>query len=242
MTTPVEPQVPLTTSLASVDELVLQARRLGLIWSLRPATVVNTTYVTLGAYEPRVQMDADVLTAAIPVVSLAGPVAVGMRVMVMTVPPLGYYIIGIIGVSATQRFEIGSHTSHGTTITTTETVMETFTRFSALPGAAYRFSVNGALLAATTTFTQFKLRKTNTAGQILSTAPWFTGQGIVPANMFHESFFRNTGTTTVTSNLVLTAVTLASTSTWYADAGLGRYVSIQYAGPAVEYPTAVGIV
>lgn len=242
MTTPVEPQIPLATSLASVDELVLQARRLGLTWSLRPATVVDVTYITLGAYEPRVQMDGDVLNAAIAVVSLAGPVAVGMRVMVMSVPPVGNYVIGVISVGALQRLEIGARASHGTTITTTETVMETFTSFAALPGAAYRLSVNGALLAATTTFTQFKLRKTNTAGQILSSAPWFTGQGIVPANMLHDAVFRNTGTTTVTSNLVLTAVTLSATSTWYADAGLARYVALQYAGPAVEYPSAVGIV
>jgi hypothetical protein len=211
------------------------------MWDLRPATVFDSSG-TLGAYEPRVVMDGDIQSANIQVASLMGPVANGMRVMVMRVPPVGNYIIGMFNPAQMQRWEFGSHVGHGTTITTTETVMETYTNFQTLANGAYRFNVNGALIAAAGTFTQFKLRKTNTAGQILSSTPWFNGQGIVPAPMFHEGFFRNTGNTTVTSNLVLTAVTLSSTSTWYADTGIARYVAIQYAGPAVEYPSAVGIV
>jgi len=239
MSTPVEPHVMLGTPLATVEELLRHAKRLGLIWDLRPATVSNTTASTLGAYEPIVIMDQDVATAAIPVVSFVGPVAVNMRVMVMRVPPAGNYIIGIISANAVKRYEIGSVASHGTTITTTETVLETFTNFAILPQAAYRIEVDGALVAATTTLTRFRLRKTNTAGQSLSASDAFPGVGLGQGPMRHVGYFRNTGAATLTYNLVLTAATFASTSTWYADSETPRYVSIQYAGPAVDYPSAV---
>lgn len=241
MSTPVEPHVMLGVPLATVEELLRQARRLGLIWELRPGTVSNTTASAIGSYEPIVVMDGDVATAAIPTVSLVGPVAVDMRVMVMRVPPAGNYIIGIISVSAVKRYEIGALSNHGTTITTTETVMETFTSFVALPGAAYRIEVDGALLAATTTLTRFRLRKTNTVGQSLSASDAFPGVGLGQGPLRHVGYFRNTGAVSVTSNLVLTAATFASTSTWYGDSETPRYVSIQYAGPAVDYPSAVVI-
>lgn len=241
MTTPVSPHVMLGVPLATVEELLRQAKRLGLIWELRPATVVNTTATTLGAYEPRVVMDGDVTNAMIPVVSLVGPLAMNMRVMVMDVPFGGNYIIGIISADAIRRYEIGAFASHATTISSVEAVLETFTNFVALPGAAYRIEMDGALLAATTTLTRFRIRKTNTAGQSLSASDAFPGVGIAQAPFRHVGYFRNTGTASVTSNLVLTAVTFASTATWYADTETPRYVSIQYAGAAVEYPAAVVI-
>ena len=94
-------------------------------------------------------------------------------------------------------------------------------------------------MAATTTLTRFRLRKTNTAGQSLSASDAFPGVGLGQGPMRHVGYFRNTGATTLTYNLVLTAATFASTSSWYADAETPRYVSIQYAGPAVDYPSAV---
>lgn len=240
MSTPIEPTLPQTTSLASVDELVAQAQRLGLIWTLRPGTVDDILNGS-GAYTPRVRLDGDTSNARILVTSLVGGLAVGMRIMVMFVPPAGYYAIGIINTSTTQRYEIGALTSHGTTITTTETVMETFTSFNALGGAAYRIEVGGYLLSATTTFTTFRLRKTSTAGQSLNASNQWPGIGLGQAPFRHEGYFRNTSNATLTYNLVLTAVANASTSTWGADSERPRYVSIQYAGPAVEYPSAVVI-
>jgi hypothetical protein len=242
VTTPVRQDATLGVPLATITELVRQAKRLGLTWDLRPATVISVTMSADGAYEPRIVMDGDIAVAAITVPSLIGPVAVGTRVMVVAVPPAGNYIIGILSIEAFSRREIGAHTSHSTAITTVETIFTTFTNFTVQAGAAYRWEVSGGIVAVAGTFTQFKLRKTNAAGQILDTSAWINGQGIVPASMQHMGYFRNTGAAAVTSTVVLTAITLSSTATWYADAGLARYVAIQYAGPAVEYPSAVNII
>lgn len=240
MSTPVDPTIPQTASLASVNELVEQARRLGLVWGLRPGTVTDISGA--GApYNPRMQMDGDPTNTSMPTVSLIGGLALGMRAEVMFVPPMGNYIIGIINPATTQRYEIGALSNHGTTITTTEQVMETFTGFNALGGAAYRVEFDGFLVAGTTSFTTFRLRKTNTSGQSLSASDQTPGIGLGAAPFRHVGYFRNTGNGTLTYNLVLTAVTSTSTVTWGADAERPRYVSIQYAGPAVEFPSAVVI-
>lgn len=240
MTTPVDPTTVQTVSLASVDELLAQARRLGLVWSLRPGTVTNITNGA-SAYNPRVVMDGDDANADIQVTSLVGGVAVDMRVMVMFVPPIGNYVIGIISTAHTQRYEIGALSGHGTTITTTETVMETFTNFNVLAGAAYRYEIDGTLIAGTSTGTQFQIRKTNTSGQSLGSSDIWPGIGLSFAPFRHVGYFRNTGLSTITTTIVLTATTTTSTATWYADTELPRYVAIQYAGPAIEYPSAVVI-
>lgn len=243
MTTPapVEPALPQTVSLASVDELIAQARRLGLTWGMRPGLVIDTSAAG-GPYNPHVQLDGDDENTTIIAPSLVGGLAVGMRVMVQFVPPSGNYVVGIISSASTQRYEKGAFTSHGTTLTTTETVLETFSRFSLLSGAAYRVEVDGWLLAANTTFTYFRLRETNAAGQILTASDAFPGVGIIQAPMRHVGYFINNTGTQIT-DLVLTGQTVSSTSTWSADnTGRPRYVSIQYAGPAVEYPFAVAFV
>lgn len=238
---PVEPTIPQTVALGSVAELRDQAERLGLTWTLRAATVAQTV-TPFSAYVPRISLDGDdASSVGITAVSFIGGLAVGMRVMVMFVPPVGYYIIGDINPVDVQRFEIGAQANHGTTITTTETVMETFPNFRVLPQAAYRIEVDGWLLAATTTLTVFRLRKTNTAGQSVSASDAFPGGSLSQAPMRHVGYFRNVTADPIYSDLVLTAVTLASTSTWGADSERPRYVSIQYCGPAVEYPSAVGI-
>lgn len=241
MSTPVEPTITQTTSLASVNELVAQAERLGLVWSLRSATVVDT--LSGGSpYDPVIKLDGDDDNTFISATSWAGPLTNGMRVHVVHVPPLGNYVVAVISTLSIQRYEIGARTSHGTTITTTEAVMETFTSFKILGGAAYRYEIDGALLAAATTFTKFRIRQTNTAGQSLGASDYWPGIGLGNAPFRHVGYFRSLYNTTVTVNLVLTAVTNSSTSTWVADAETPRYVSIRYDGPAIEYPSAVALV
>lgn len=84
---------PANTFITGADQLITRARRLGLTWGLRPATVAaplatDPTMVT-------VTLDGD--TTQVVVYSLVGLPAVGARVMVMFVPPAGSYIIGYAG-------------------------------------------------------------------------------------------------------------------------------------------------
>jgi hypothetical protein len=221
-----------------VDELVIQAKRLGLTWGLRPGKVVSVTSGT-GPYNPGVQLDGDDADTVILTASLVGGLAVGMRVMVMAVPPNGNYVVGIISSTDLRRYEVGGFTNHGTTITTTETVMETFSQFVIRQGAAYRVEFDGWLLAASTTSTQFRLRKTDATGTVLTASDVFAGIGLAQAPFRHVGYFVNNSGMQRQANLVVTAQTLSSTSTWGADTGRPRYASIQYAGPASEYPFAV---
>jgi hypothetical protein len=76
------------------QSIVDRARQLGLTWTLRPATVVTFVVATGTA---TVQFDGD--TATLGVVSLIGQVSPNQRVMCMSVPPGGNFIIGSIGSS-----------------------------------------------------------------------------------------------------------------------------------------------
>lgn len=90
MTSPAEPLPVL-----AVVELIDQARRLGLLQIYRPATVENQWY------DPNATMvvgDGD--DVPMRAISLIGAVPANARVMIMTVPPQGVYIIGYLGAAA----------------------------------------------------------------------------------------------------------------------------------------------
>lgn len=68
-----------------VQQLVVEAQRLGLIWTLKPATIKDESTM-------RGLVDGD--TAEISLISLVGRLPVDTRVMVAEVPPAGEYVIG----------------------------------------------------------------------------------------------------------------------------------------------------
>lgn len=74
-----------------VKALVANAKRLGLTWSLRPATTSSTQ----GSTVMSVVLDGD--TAEVSAVSLCGFQQDGARVMVMSVPPAGSFVVGRLG-------------------------------------------------------------------------------------------------------------------------------------------------
>lgn len=73
---------------AAAQQVVADARRLGLTWTLQNATVTATSPV-------KVQMDGD--NVSILVTSMIGPVGLGLRVYVIQVPPAGNFVVGYIG-------------------------------------------------------------------------------------------------------------------------------------------------
>lgn len=85
----------------AVGQMLLEAQRLGLQWSLRPGTVGTTD---LSAFETfadpmrvPVAMDGTETGDTEPVMSLVGVPPPGSRVMVASVPPVGRYILGYAG-------------------------------------------------------------------------------------------------------------------------------------------------
>lgn len=78
-----------------VEELISQAKRLGLLQTYRPATITDVPTEFSSFANFLAILDGD--DAPIPVQSLVGGLVVGTRVMVMTVPPQGVYVIGFFG-------------------------------------------------------------------------------------------------------------------------------------------------
>lgn len=71
---------------AVVQEVVREARRLGLVWGLRPATVLGPTQVRYDGD------DEETLTRVVNL--LEGPLFTDQRVMCVFVPPSGNFVIG----------------------------------------------------------------------------------------------------------------------------------------------------
>lgn len=78
---------------ATTVALIEQARRLGLTWTLTPATVSTDSSDVMNV---QVLIDGSPLNAT-RAISLIGQLVTGMRVMVASVPPQGNYIIGFYG-------------------------------------------------------------------------------------------------------------------------------------------------
>lgn len=77
---------------ATVQAIKDNAQRLGLTWQIQYATVTDGS--SAGAII--VTFDGDALSVPTPAVSLVGVLADGQRVAVLTTPPDGAYVIGIL--------------------------------------------------------------------------------------------------------------------------------------------------
>lgn len=99
---------------ALVGSLVDEAKRLGLTWQIRPATV---TAVTSGAAAVGV-WDGDPTSVEVPLIDLAG-VIVGDRVYVMSIAEGGNYIIGSPTANTRQVECLGANASDNGTVATT---------------------------------------------------------------------------------------------------------------------------
>lgn len=97
MTDPTPAEAPNLISIGT-QAMVQNAKRLGITWGLRPATVrVVNANATISA-----QYDGD--EVPIDMISMMGPLTIGERVYAISVPPSGNYIVG----AAAQRH--GVHT------------------------------------------------------------------------------------------------------------------------------------
>jgi hypothetical protein len=93
---------------ALVQSLQDNSERLGLTWEIRLGTVTDNSPI-------RVQFDSDTGTAADAsgVTTMIGPVYVGQRVYVISVPPAGNYIIGT---ATTTQLGVRARVSNSQTV------------------------------------------------------------------------------------------------------------------------------
>ena len=84
---------PFDTAATTVSAIAENAERLGLTWSMKPATVTGYDWDTNTA---TAVYDGD--DVAIGMVSLTGPLLADFRVMAMFVPPSGNFIVSTLGI------------------------------------------------------------------------------------------------------------------------------------------------
>lgn len=126
----------------AAEAVYLNAQRNGLTWRLTPGTVLSSDSGLLTSIS--VQLDGD--DNSISAQSLIGPLLIGARVMVMTVPPQGNYIIGYYGASkqvVSYIDEIVRNSSVGP-FTTTETVLDEIS-WLASTGVRYKLTWMGTV-------------------------------------------------------------------------------------------------
>lgn len=87
----------LSTTLAAMQTLITDAKRLGLTWTLRPGTISKDTTPTDASSTVAVIQDGDTVAMLATTLVSRLNMQVGDRVMTLMIPPGGLYVIGTIG-------------------------------------------------------------------------------------------------------------------------------------------------
>lgn len=230
---------------ALAEAVVDQARRLGLIWTLRFATVVDGSdpgHVT-AVFDGDDVAANEVLRDLISICGQHGP---GQRVIVATVPPSGQYIIGAPSLRKTANAGalVGwiASQSNGSAIGTTQTAVlsETSTPLTIVKGLAYEITASGShfssaggvldqlhfWLDAVTSGTDVFLGNHRTEGS--SSTGYFAQQIVNAVNDYLSPYFLGSNAT-------------SGTVTQFGAANAARWVRVRVAGLAEDFPGAAEI-
>jgi hypothetical protein len=224
----------------AIAEAVLQrARRTGLLWRLRPATVTSTA-----AGAVRVRLDGD--TSTIRATSMIGPVADGARVMVLITPPAGQHIVGWAGTPAPG----GGPTALAWADTDSEPVSDQQTVLAApvvlRARTAYRVELGGGAVTSTgAARAHFRLQCAATGRRLAQELATFGGYrgdgGSVIALDGTVCYIRRLADTDLDTVVELTLQSSTGTSAHTAAAGRSRYLQITACGEAARYPHAATV-
>lgn len=236
---------------ALAQSVVEQARRLGLIWTLRFATVVDGTdpgHVSAIFDGPS---DASVATAdstAKDLVSIIGTLAPGRRVLVATVPPSGQYIVGgPMGQAANYGEKVGwislQANSGGvgsvatSVLSSISDAIDPWKRLKLKAKTAYRVVASGSHFSTT-------------AGLLDALQFWVgavgVGQAVLLGNIrteggasskyYSEQVIR-CGDADVENDYFLSSnSTTTGTITQFASVSNSRYLEVRVLGNAADYP------
>lgn len=134
------------------QSLVDRARALGLTWTLRPATVVQSSSSGVlvgipGAFITDVLVTYDGDSVILPTINLTGSILpVGARVMGLLIPPSGNYIVGQLELSgAGGGLMARTDADTNSPAVSSETVVLQTGQARWLPNRAYRWSWGGQL-------------------------------------------------------------------------------------------------
>jgi len=223
----------------TVEQIVQNARRLGLSWGWRPLTVKSVTEpfgqsTIAGVY------DGD--TASLPFTNLAGTTYVGARHMGLFVPPTGNYAVGTLTPNDLERVYAVSATTSSAVFGTTETVVLTVNSVPIKAQSAYEFSFGQALSTTVLNLSvRVRVRQTTVGGTLVADYNNYQLVLVSPHNASGIAYAKNDTDVDRSISFVLTmqssnALLLAS---HFADANTPRFLQVRYAGVASDFPHAL---
>jgi hypothetical protein len=197
--------------------------RLGLTWQLRVGTVVENPSVDL----LRVRIDGD--ESIVSMVSMIGKVPITTRVYVLSVPPAGNFITGMVNrIYPSSRLATTTRVTNSAGFTTTETVTDSVTA-TLYPGAVHRVvAIFLAQSSAAGDFENARIREDSLAGAQLTVSR--VSLGAAGAGFVTRLEVEVTPTTALKKTYVLTGQRVAGTGTIIHAAGTNAptYLFVEY--------------
>lgn len=224
----------------AIAEAVLErARRLGLVWRLRPATVVSVS----ADGDIRVSIDGD--TEPIRVTSLVGPVAVAARVMVLITPPAGNHIAGWAGTPAPGAGPDAVAWAETSSASVTAATVVLSASLTLRARTAYRVELGGGVnSSAAGLLADFRIRRAATAGQAaqpLGEFYRFRTEGAVVMNVDGVRYIRRHAATNMTTTIELTLEVTSGTVAHIGAVGRPRFLQVTACGEAAKFPHAMPV-
>lgn len=233
------------------QSVVDQARRLGILWTIRFATVVDGSdvgHVSVIFDGPADALASTADSTARDLVSIIGPLSAGQRVTVATVPPSGQYVIGLPTKRAANYGEkVGwislQSNSVGVVGTTPVAVLSSpidadpaYLRIKLAGGTAYRVRASGGHFSSAVGL----LDALNFwVGAVGSGEVIFLGnlraEGGASAKYYTEQVFRCLSDTE-DDYFLASNCTTAGTVTQFASSTNSRYLEVAVLGPNDDWP------
>lgn len=150
-----------------------QAIRLGISWEMHAATVVQPIPTSVPNVSPlpaskdsfvSILLDGD--TVAIQAISVIGSLGAGARVMVIQVPPSGFYVIGVLGGTAQRNLVYTTYIPTGAALTLTTSPQTVITQTVPVTGAFWWEAWGNANTAETVTGTTAAILQLTVAGVV----------------------------------------------------------------------------
>jgi hypothetical protein len=221
------------------QSIVDRGRKLGLTWSLRPATVMATNNIA-NLSGIQIQYDGDNTT--LQVANLSGQsLQVGDRVMGLEVPPSANYIVGRLGSPAVGLGYWDSISSTAPVAFTGETVILNIASVQWLPLRAYEIKFRADILTTTgTNAAVWRIREDGIAGTVLGVGVW-AARNIQSNDWGSDLIVVNSTKTTVTADLTLTMAATAGTLTASGTASQLIWLRVYDIGPSFMFPNTISV-
>lgn len=221
------------------EALVDNAKRLGLTWTLRPATVTDITDPVNGLVI--IAYDGD--EGQIGATSLIGALSLTDRVMGLVVPPSANFVVGlstsVLRPYAPERGVVGSHVEvvNDTGITAVSTIMTTDQVINFRVGRAYEFCfAHSHFSSVAGTLVQYTVDLLN--GGLAMHMGNYPTEGASSTGVYHSKIA--VCSSDVSDQAILTAAAVSNNISILGSSSAPREFWVRDAGPAslyVNFPT-----